>query len=235
MEASALVLDVTHRARRFSCAVPPDSRPLAALQEAAQLELGTALGLPLGMSDAAGAAPEFLFLLPRDIEGWEPLREWASVDDPGFRLYVGSMLGGWEPPTRAMDVFYFGDGPEMAAKLAHLIVKGVKRGTTGWVDAEEREGSTIPSVGMVSIVTDGFGYPQCALQTERVEYLRFADIGAEHAWAEGEGDRTLENWREGHLAYFHRQAAQLNLTFTEDVQVFFEHFRVLAVFGRADR
>ncbi len=234
MQASGLILDVTHRARRVSCEVHRDSRPLAALQEAAQLDLGIPLGLPVGMSDAAGAALEFLFLLPRVIAGWEPLREWAPVDDEGFRLYVASMLGGWEPPTRELDVFYFGDGPELAAKLAHLIVKGVKRGTTGWVDAEEREGSTVPYVGMVSIVTDGFGYPQCAIQTERVEYLRFADIGAEHAWAEGEGDRTLESWREGHRAYFHREAAQLGLTFTEDVQVFFEHFRVLAVFGRAD-
>jgi uncharacterized protein YhfF len=234
MQATALILDVTHRARRLSCPVHPGSRPLAAVQEVAQLELGAALGGPLGMRSAPGAAPEFLFLVPRAVTGWEPLSEWGPMDDPGFDLYVASMLGGWEPPTRAPDVFYFGDGPELAAKLAHLVVKGVKRGTTGWVDAAERDGSTIPHVGMVSLVTDGFGYPQCAIRTERVEYLRFGDIGAEHAWAEGEGDRTLEDWRAGHLAYFHREAARLGLTFTEDAQVFFEHFRVLAVFGRAD-
>jgi uncharacterized protein YhfF len=233
MQATGLILDVTHRARRVTCAVPAGSRPLTAVQAAAQAELGVAVGLPLGMS-GAGAASEFLFLVPREVTGWEPLHEWAKTDDRGFTLYVASMLGGWEPPTREMDVFYFGDGPELAAKLAHLVARGVKRGTTGWVDATEREGSTIPHVGMVSLVTDGFGYPQCAIRTERVEYLRFADIGAEHAWAEGEGDRTLENWREGHLAYFHREAAQLGLTFTEEVQVFFEHFRVLAVLGRAD-
>jgi uncharacterized protein YhfF len=234
MQATAVVLDVTHRARRVSCAVPPDSRPLAALQEAAQLELGIAVGWPVGMSGAPGEQQEFLFLVPRAIEKWDPLTEWAPADERGFRLYVASMLGGWEPPKRAVDVFYFGDGPELAAKLAHLVVKGVKRGTTGWVEAQEREGSTIPHAGMVSIVTDGFGYPQCAIRTEQVEFLRFGDITSEHARAEGEGDRTLEAWREGHLAYFHREAAQLGLTFTEDVQVFFEHFRVLAVFGRAD-
>jgi uncharacterized protein YhfF len=187
------------------------------------------------MSGEAGDAPEFLFLVSQEVAEWDPLHQWAQTDDRSFRLYVASMLGGWEPPTRSMDVFYFGDGPELAAKLAHLVVKGVKRGTTGWVEATELEGSTIPHVGMVSLVTDGFGYPQCAIRTERVEYLRFRDIGAEHAWAEGEGDRTLESWREGHLAYFHREAAQHGLTFTEDVQVFFEHFRVLAVFGRADK
>jgi uncharacterized protein YhfF len=234
VQATAWILDVTHRARRLSCAVPRGARPLATVKEAAQRELGTALGGPLGMSGAPGAAPELLFLVPHAVAGWEPLREWGPADDRGFRLYVASMLGGWEPPTRALDVFYFGDEPELAAKLAHLVVKGVKRGTTGWSDAAERDGSAIPHVGMVSIVTDGFGYPQCAIRTERVEHCRFGDIGAEQAWAEGEGDRTLEDWRAGHLAYFHREAAQLGLTFTEDAHVFFEHFRVLAVLGRAD-
>lgn len=234
MEAIAWILDVAHRARRISCAVPPGTRPLAAVQEAAQRELGAALGGPLGMSNSPGAALELLFLVPRAFSDWEPLREWGLADDRGFRLYVASMLGGWEPPTRALDVFYFGDGPELAAKLAHLVVKGVKRGTTLWADAAERDGWAIPHVGMVSIVTDGFGYPQCAIRTERVEPHRFGDIGAEQAWAEGEGDRTLEDWRAAHLAYFHREAARLGLTFTEDAQVFFEHFRVLAVLGRAD-
>jgi uncharacterized protein YhfF len=234
MQATAWILDVTHRARRLSCAVPRGARPLAAVQEAAQRELGAAIGGPLGMSGDLDAAPELLFLVPRAAVDWEPLREWGPADERGFRLYVASMLGGWEPPTRALDVFYFGDGPELAAKLAHLVVKGVKRGTTGWTDAAERDGSTIPHVGMVSIVTDGFGYPQCAVRTERVEHCRFGDIGAEQAWAEGEGDRTLEDWRAGHLAYFHREAAKLGLTFTEEAQVFFEHFRVLAVLGRAD-
>lgn len=234
MQATAWILDVNHRMRRLSCVVPPDTRPLVAVQDAAQRELGITLGGPLGMRDATGAAPELLFLVPRVVVGWEPLCEWGPADDRGFHLYVASLLGGWEPPTRALDVFFFGDGPELAAKLAHLVVKGVKRGTTGWLDAAKKDGSTIPHVGMVSIVTDGFGYPQCAIQTERVDNCRFGDIGAEHAWVEGEGDRTLDDWRAGHLAFFHREAAHLGLTFTEDAQVFFEHFRVLAVLGRAD-
>jgi uncharacterized protein YhfF len=234
MEATALILDVTHRARRLSCRVEPGTRPLAAVQQAARPELGEPLGAPLGMSGAAGEAPNFLFLVPRVVAGWQPLREWGPADVRGFRLYVASMLGGWEPPTPELDVFCFGDEPELAAKLAHLVVKGVKRGSTGWAEAAQRDGSAISQVGMVSIVTDGFGYPQCAIRTERVEHLRFCDIGAEHAWAEGEGDRTLEDWRLCHLAYFHHEAARLGLTFTEDAQVFFEHFRVLAVFGRAD-
>jgi len=98
----------------------------------------------------------------------------------------------------------------------------------------KRDSSAIPQVGLVSIVTDGFGYAQCAIHTERVEHLRFGDIEASHAWAEGQGDRTLEDWREGHLRYFQSEAAQLGLSFSDDSIVFFEHFGVLSVLGRAD-
>lgn len=235
MQATAWILDLTHRCRRLTCDAPPGVRALAAMQAAVRGELGLAVDLPIG-ARAVETAPEFLFLVPRAVqcEGFAPLQSWAATDDRGFELYVESMLGGWSPPTRSLEAFWFGDTPELAAALAHLVVKGVKRGTAGWVAAAERDGSAIPQVDTVSIVTDGFGYPQCAIRSERVELLRFAEIDRSHAWAEGEGDRTLEDWRDGHLRYFQREADRLGLAFSEDEVVYFEHFRVLAVFGRAD-
>ena len=110
----------------------------------------------------------------------------------------------------------------------------MKRGTTLWIEAAERDGSTLPEVGLVSIVTDGFGYPLCAIQTHQVDRVRFRDFDATQAFIEGEGDRSLEDWRDAHLYYFTAEAAQLGLTFTEDSLVVFEHFRVLAILGRAD-
>jgi len=183
------------------------------------------------------AAPEFLFLVPGGgaRQDFTPLGELARTDARGFAFYIEVMLGGWSPPTHDLDVFYFGDTTELAAALAHLVIKGVKRGTTGWLAAANHEGVAIPHVGMVSIVTDRFGHALCAIRTESLEQLRFADIGERHAWVEGEGDRTLADWRAGHLSYFHREATRLGLTFSEDEIVFFEHFRLLAVFGRPDQ
>jgi len=96
------------------------------------------LGAPIGVRGLDGA-PELLFVLPSGGEqrAWMPLSDFASTDEPGFALYVTAMLGGWSPPTRALDVFHFGNTPELAAHLAHLVIKGVKRGTTGWVEAAE--------------------------------------------------------------------------------------------------
>ncbi len=234
MQATSWVLDVAHRARRLSCDVPPGGRALDAAHELIQRSLGLSLGDPLGVR-GLDAAPELLFLHHRPGEGpgWEPLATWAQ-DDAAFGLYVEAMLGGWTPPTRELDVFFFGDSPELAAKLAHFVVKGQKRGSTGWIEAAERDGTTIPHPGLVSIVTDGFGYPICAIQTERVDHLRFRDVDATLAAIEAEGDRSLEDWREGHRRYFEREARRLGLTFTEGALLCFEHFRVLAVLGRAD-
>jgi uncharacterized protein YhfF len=235
MRATAWILDVAHRVRRLECEVPAGVRALAVVEGAMPEALRALVGDPIG-ARALDTAPALLYVLPRTGDGgvWVRLSELAAADERGYELYVAAMLGGWSPPARTFDVFYFGNTPALAAKLAHLVVKGVKRGTTGWVAAAEREGIQIPEVGLVSIVTDGFGYAQCAIQSERVEHLRFGDVDASHAWAEGEGDRTLAGWREAHLAYFHDEAARLGLTFTEDSLVFFEHFRVLTVFGRGD-
>lgn len=51
---------------------------------------------------------------------WRPLRE-VSSDDVLWSVYVTLMLGGYEPPVRSVDVWSFGNKPEMAAQLAHLV------------------------------------------------------------------------------------------------------------------
>ncbi|HEU4535511.1 MAG TPA: ASCH domain-containing protein [Polyangiaceae bacterium] len=152
--------------------------------------------------------------------------------DAIFDAYTDLLLGGWTPPTRDLDVFAFGDSPALAARLGHLVIKGNKRASAGWLRAAETSGETVPQPGLVSIVTDGFGHPLCAIETERVERLPFDEVPAELAALEGEGDRSLEDWREGHLAYFTREAASLGLTFSPREVLFFETFRLLTVFGR---
>jgi uncharacterized protein YhfF len=102
------------------------------------------------------------------------------------------------------------------------------------IEAAERDGCALGTPGLVSIVTDGFGHALCAIRIERVEQLRFCDVSPAHAWIEGEGDRTLDDWRAGHLRYFSAEAARLGLVFSEDARVNFEHFTLIAVFGRID-
>jgi len=235
MPAVAWVLDVMHRVRRFEIDVPPGDRALVATERVVHRELGVTLGLPLGVR-GLDRAPELLFLLPGGAHepSFTPLPAFAADDERGFSLYVEAMLGGWSPPTRELDVFYFGDTPELAAQLAHLVMKGVKRGTVCWLAAMARLGFPPAHPGMVSVVTDRFGHALCVIEFDRVEQLRFGDVGERHAWVEGEGDRTLAAWRAGHLSYYTAEAARLGLEFSDDALVLFQYFRVLKVLGRAD-
>jgi uncharacterized protein YhfF len=211
--ATALVLDVVHRGREIVVDVPVGTRPLAALGRDSW---------PLG-----GRDDTFLFV----EEAPQPDRTWTR-DDALWSLYVEIGLGGWEPPSRDFDVFFFGSTPEQAARLAHHVIKGHKRATTGWVAACEHDGVPIPTPGLVSIITDGFGIPLCAIQSERVQHMRFGDATDEIARGEDEGDRTLADWRDSHIKYFTTEAARIGRTFDDDSIIFSEYFRLLRVFQR---
>ena len=49
------------------------------------------------------------------------------------------------------------------------------------------------------------------LPIARVEIVRFCDVTAEHAAAEGEGDRSLESWRLTRWEYYKRELAGTGL------------------------
>jgi uncharacterized protein YhfF len=213
----ALVLNRAHHCLLLSGRVPeatgpwPD-RPLQMLREHVRDTMGITLPSPAGSRvPADGRGPrDFVFVMdaPPLPEGapfsWTPLPralDAAAAEQRAWiwETYVDSMLGGWEPPVTRFDVFFFGNEPELAAKLAHLVTCGEKRGTAAWLRVARLEGATVPAPGLVSIVTDGFGYPRCAVQTEEVRVVRFDQADEEAARLEGEGDLTLLDWKEVHV------------------------------------
>jgi uncharacterized protein YhfF len=242
MRAHAVLLDVTHRllaidGAPFAVDVPAGQRPLHALEVAAQARLGRELPVALGRH-IAGDDAWFAFvddtLTDKTLSGGElvPLRTWAARYAAPWTLYVEGVLGGWRPPTTDLVVFFFGNEPRLASQLAHCVIKGTKRATTGWVALAEHEGWAGLQIGLVSIVTDGFGIPLCAIETTRIERARFRDAGPEIAAAEGEGDLSFDDWRAAHLRYFGREAARTGIPFTDDSELDYEYFKVLHVFQR---
>ncbi|HEY0477851.1 MAG TPA: ASCH domain-containing protein [Kofleriaceae bacterium] len=242
MRAHAVLLDVTHRlllrgGAPFAVEVPRGGRPLQALEAAAGEQLGRELGVSLG-GRVAGDDAWFVYVdSTRGGDGaggeWVALGRWAAEHAGPWALYVDAMLGGWWPPTTELEVFYFGNEPKLASQLAHHVVKGTKRATTSWAAVAEHDGGAVAVPGMVSIVTDGFGIPLCAIETTRVERGRFGDAGAEIAAAEGEGDGSLADWREAHQGYFAAESGRIGVPFTDDAVMDHEHFRVLRVFQGA--
>jgi uncharacterized protein YhfF len=222
-------------------AAPADGWPLRAV-EAMLAAHGVRVPYPTASRIAADGrgGRDFVFVLggerPAAPAGftWRALRD-AAADDALWSLYVDGMLGGWAPPTRAVDVWSFGNAPEMASRLVHMVACGRKRATAGWTRAAERSGVPRAVLGSVSVVTDGFGMPRVVLRTTTVEQRRFADIDASFAAAEGEGDLSYGDWREGHEAYFSREAAAYGLTFGPDDVIDLVHFELRCVVGNVDR
>lgn len=73
---------------------------------------------------------------------------------------------------------------------------------------------------------DGAERPRALIVTTDARIIRFDDLTAEQAAAEGEGDRTLESWRREH-EWFFTQHALHDRGFASDMPVVFESFRVL--------
>lgn len=235
----ALILNRTHACLLDRGRVPDvafeGGRPLRAV-EAHLAAHGVTLPAPAGSrARGDGRGRDFVFVTERFAApagmDWRPLRE---ADDDVWGLYVHCMLGGWEPPVRSVDVWSFGNEPEMASRLAHLVACGEKRVTVAWIAASERSGTPLAYEGGVSVVTDGLGYPRLVVRTAAVREEAFGDIDAATAAAEGEGDLSHEDWREAHEVYFAGEAGRLGLSFDERALISVERFEVLHVVGRAD-
>ena len=69
--------------------------------------------------------------------------------------------------------------------------------------------------------------PVCVIQTTQVEVMAFNQVNAGWAYAEGEGDRSLEYWREGHWRFFSRSCERIGRTPSETMPVVCERFKVV--------
>lgn len=120
----------------------------------------------------------------------------------------------------------FGASPEQAHELLGLVLAGTKTATASALWDYETEGEPVPAVGNLSIVLDGDANPRAVIQTTAVETVPFNEVDAEHARREGEGDLSLEHWREVHEWFFTENHSH-GRGFSTDMPVVCEQFKVL--------
>jgi uncharacterized protein YhfF len=121
----------------------------------------------------------------------------------------------------------FGDNARLADELGNLVLSGLKTATASLPWEYEVENEAIPCPGDLSIILDGAGYPICLIETTSVVVLPFDQVDASHAYDEGEDDRSLDSWREGHWRYFTRVCAAIGFTPAENMPVVCERFRLV--------
>lgn len=128
--------------------------------------------------------------------------------------------------TKYIECFHFELTEKFANELLRLVLIGQKQATCSSLRAYEIEGDRVPKAGDLSIVTDWEGIPKCVIETTNVMSIPFKDITFDICKREGEDD-NLESWRKGHITFFSSEGAKLGYTFTEDMPVVFEDFKVV--------
>ena len=93
--------------------------------------------------------------------------------------------------------------------------------------ARLRRREALPQAGSIDIVLDSTGRPRALLKTTDVEVVPFDEVDEEHARLEGEGDLSLEHWREVHERFFTTTGPGEAEEFTSDLPVVLERFEVL--------
>lgn len=121
----------------------------------------------------------------------------------------------------------FGDNPALADELGALVVEGKKTATCSAVWEWEAEGNPIPQAGAFWIVLDGRGAPMCITETFEVTRRRYDEVDPAFAYEEGEGDRSLQYWRDAHRRFFTRTLGAIGREFTPEMPLVCERFRVV--------
>ena len=113
--------------------------------------------------------------------------------------------------------------PDLATRLAHLVLHGPKRATTSLLADYATDGDPLPAVGDTSVILDGSGAPVCVIRTTAVEIRPFGEVDEVFAWDEGEGDRSLAWWREAHERFFAAAGTPVEAT----TPMVLEHFELV--------
>lgn len=130
--------------------------------------------------------------------------------------------------TTYIESFHFELTEKLSNSLLELVLSGKKKATASSLLSYEIEGTRIPQVGDYSIVTDWDGVPRCVIETTAVTITPFSQITFDICRREGEDD-TLESWQKGHKHFFVEEGKELGYSFSEDMSVVFEDFKVVFV------
>ena len=116
-----------------------------------------------------------------------------------------------------------------ADELAELVLKGIKTGTASAYPLYEIENEILPKAGDYSVILDSKNEAVCVIQTTEIYVVPFKEVSEEHAIKEGEGDGSLEYWRNVHIEFFTKCMSETGKLFDEDMPVVCEEFQLIYI------
>ena len=109
--------------------------------------------------------------------------------------------------------------------LAELVLMGQKTATSSAFDLYAVGNEPLPKENELRVILDSKENAICIIETTKVEVIPFKEVSKDHAYKEGEGDKSLAYWRQVHEDFFTDCLGEVGLTFTPDSKVVLEEFR----------
>ena len=122
------------------------------------------------------------------------------------------------------EAWSFGEAPD---KLADLVLQGIKTATCSAYDLYQINNEPLPQAGDYSVILNSSEEAVCIIKTIKVYVTEFKNVSEEHAFKEGEGDRSLEYWRQVHESFLTNELAAVHKGFDENTKVVCEEFEVV--------
>ena len=121
-----------------------------------------------------------------------------------------------------IDAWAFGLEPDL---LADLVLRGEKTATASAYDLYALEAESLPQEGTFDVSLDSQNQAVCIVEITKVSVQPFNQVSAQHAFKEGEGDKSLTYCRQVHEDFFTDCLGEAGLTFTPESKVVLEEFR----------
>ena len=127
---------------------------------------------------------------------------------------------------RKYEVWSFGYGNYQANYLLSLVRQNIKSGTSSALELYE-ENEKVPEQNDISIITYGDGLPGCIIETVEIKIKKFDEINEYEALLEGEGNFSLEMWRNVHQNFFTKEYLEMGKEFHNKIPVIYERFTIV--------
>ena len=111
-------------------------------------------------------------------------------------------------------------------ELVALVISGKKTVFFSSYATFAIDGEPLPVSGELYIVVDRANNPRCVIELQSVEVLPFNEVTWEMARQEGE-DENMTDWRNKQQEYLEDEGALLGFSFTPDIKLVFQTFRVV--------
>lgn len=126
--------------------------------------------------------------------------------------------------AKLQSAFQFG---VYANELANLVLSGKKTATTSAFDLYEGN-EPLPQNGAYDAILNSRNQAVCIIKNDSVEIKNYLDVNEQHAYLEGEGDRSLQYWRNVHNKFFMNEYQLEGQIFKEqDAKMILEVFHVV--------